>query len=90
MSSKCNREKVTRRKPVKAFAGSGIDKSDNAIEVVLGNGSKIAALREEKAKKIIDIFINASLPRLVRLSEKDGSAELRFNIAEIGKFGAVI
>ena len=90
MSSKCNREEITRRKPVKAFAWSGIDERDNVIEVLLRNGSEIAALGEEKAKKIIGIFVNASLPRLVRFSEKDRSIKLRFKIAEICKFRAII
>lgn len=90
MSRKRNRKKIERREPIKAFSGSGIDKRDDVIKINLGNIGEITALGKEEAKKIVGIFIAASLPRLMRFGEENGSAKLLLQFTELSKLGAVV
>ncbi len=94
MSRKCNGERreknFLRSFPTEAFTRTRIEERDNKLEIGTRNGAKVIAFREEETKKIIHIFVGATLPGSVEISEKERSFKFLFHFPETREFGTII
>ena len=90
MSSKCNTQNFSRRKPTKAFSRFFIDFVNNFLEAFIAKFVKIVAFWEIITQNIVGIFVCAVLPRLMRLSKVYIRMQLFLKQPEFGKFRTVI
>ena len=58
---------LSRRSPIEALTWTIVDKCFDLSDLLVCYLSEVAALWEEETNNIIDVFVGAALPRLMRL-----------------------
>ena len=79
-----------RRKEVETKARTRVDDINDFIKLLIGKSSEIKALWKEETQTVIDVFIRASLPRRMRISEINSCIKSLFKLLKQRKFRAII
>ena len=90
MSSKCNTQKFSRRKPTKAFTRLVVDLVNNFLQGFFAELVKIVTFREIETQNIIGILVRAALPGLMRLRKVYLRMQRILQLPEFGEFRAVV
>ena len=83
-------KKFKRGSPAQAFARTIVDKRFNMRNLVIVDREEVESFWEKEANKIVDVFIGAALPRLMRLSKVNLGIKFVFQITKGGEFRSVI
>ena len=79
-----------RRKEVETKARTRVDDINDFIKLLIGKSSEIKALWKEETQTVINVFIRASLPRRMRISEINSCIKSLFKLLKQRKFRAII
>ena len=81
---------LSRCSPIEALAWTIVDKRFDLSDLLVCYLSEVAALWEEETNNIIDVFVGAALPRLMRLCKIDLSMKFLLQPVIVGELRSVV
>ena len=75
--------------PVEGFAGSGVERVSDGVEVVARVSGEVGAFGEVLAKEPVGVLVGASLPWTLGVAEVDVEAGVDAQLGVLGHFAAL-
>ena len=84
------RKEFSRGSPIETLTWTIVDQIFDLSDLFIGDRREITALGEEETNSIIDVFVGAALPRLMRLCKIDLSMKLLLQPVIVGELRPIV